>query len=114
MGVCGGLQGIVHAMGIKVTRVEKLLGKSSARSHMVSGPGPHGQHSALHQIRIVPNSRLAGIVSKHVRPDKDGWLSLFFPDAHGGAVSNDRENIQKLESLGYKIVGFSNDGMIEP
>ncbi|EOA62168.1 gamma-glutamyl-gamma-aminobutyrate hydrolase family protein [Anaplasma phagocytophilum] len=114
MGVCGGLQGVMHAMGIKVIRVHKLLGShESAAVHAVSMPDPHHKDVVLHRLRIVPGSRLASIVSKHVDPDTNGWYSLFFPDAHGGVVSNDPENVQKLEDLGYKIVGFSDDGIIE-
>ncbi|ACZ49340.1 hypothetical protein ACIS_00797 [Anaplasma centrale str. Israel] len=113
MGVCGGLQGIAHAMGIKVVRVWHLTHRDAAASHTVSGDDPHSSSAALHKLRIVPGSRLASIVSKHALQDRDGWLSLYFPDLHGGVVSNDPENIKKLESLGYKVVAYSNDGMIE-
>ena len=114
MGVCGGLQGIMHAMGVKIVRVHHILGShESANSHSVSMPDPHEKDTVLHRLRIVPRSRLASIVSKHVDPDANQWYSLFFPDAHGGVVSNDPENVKKLEELGYKIVGFSDDGIIE-
>ncbi|MDB1135693.1 gamma-glutamyl-gamma-aminobutyrate hydrolase family protein [Candidatus Anaplasma sp. TIGMIC] len=114
MGVCGGLQGIMHAMGVKIVRVHLLVGShESAAVHAVSMPDPHGKDVVLHRLRIVPGSRLAEIVSKHVEPDENWWYSLFFPDAHGGVVSSDRENIKKLEELGYEIVGFSDDGIIE-
>ncbi|MFV9838957.1 MAG: gamma-glutamyl-gamma-aminobutyrate hydrolase family protein [Aaplasma endosymbiont of Hyalomma asiaticum] len=114
MGVCGGLQGIMHALGVKVVRVKHILGShESANSHSVSMPDPHKKDTVLHRLRIVPGSRLASIVSKHVDPDANQWYSLFFPDAHGGVVSNDPENMKKLEELGYKIVGFSDDGIIE-
>ncbi|MGN7661069.1 MAG: gamma-glutamyl-gamma-aminobutyrate hydrolase family protein [Anaplasma sp.] len=113
MAVCGGLQGVMHSLGVKVVRVEQLLGKGSAAAHAMSMPDPHDKNAPLHRMRVVPGSRLAQIVSEYVSQDQDGWLSLFFPDAHGGVVSNDPENVRKLESLGYKVVGFADDGIIE-
>lgn len=114
MGVCGGMQGIMHAMGIKVVRVHNIVGsKTSADAHNVSMPDPHGQDVVLHRLRIVPGSKLAKIVSRHVEPDANGWYSLFFPDAHGGVVSNDQENLSNLEELGFRVVGFSDDGIVE-
>ena len=113
MAVCGGLQGIVHAMGIKVVRVWHLIHKNQAASHAISGDGPHSSGAVLHKLRVAPGSKLASIVSKYAPLDGDGWPYLFFPDLHGGVVSNDQKNIQKLESLGYRIVGYSDDGMIE-
>ncbi|WP_236822883.1 glutamine amidotransferase-related protein [Anaplasma platys] len=114
MGVCGGLQGLMHAMGIKVVRVHNVVGsKISADAHNVSMPDPHEKDVVLHRLRIVPGSNLAKIVSRHVKPDDNGWYSLFLPDAHGGVVSNDQKNLSRLESLGYKVVGFSDDGIVE-
>ncbi|MGN7678711.1 MAG: gamma-glutamyl-gamma-aminobutyrate hydrolase family protein [Anaplasma sp.] len=113
MAVCGGMQGVMHSLGIKIVRVEQLLDKGSAAAHATSMPDPHYKDAPLHRMRIVPGSRLAQIVSEYVSPDQNGWLSLFFPDAHDGVVSNDHENIKKLESLGYKVVGFADDGIIE-
>lgn len=114
MGVCGGMQGLMHAMGIKVVRVHNIVGsQTSADVHCVSMPDPHDKDVVLHRLRIVPGSKLAKIVSQHVKPDENGWYSLFFPDAHGGVISSDQENIGRLEELGYKVVGFSDDGIIE-
>ena len=113
MGVCGGLQGVAHALGIKIVRVQHLVGENQAKSHMVSEGDPQKKGVDLHRLRVVPGSRLANIISRHALLDRDGWPYLFFPDLHGGAVGNDLENVKKLESLGYKIVGYSDDGVIE-
>ncbi|MEH0831127.1 hypothetical protein [Anaplasma bovis] len=114
MGICGGLQGIMNSLGVRVTRVKNLVDShESVAAHAISLPDPHDKNVQLHRVRVVPGSNLAGVVSKYLKPDANGWFSIFFPDAHGGVVSNDPENMQKLESLGYKVVGFADDGVIE-
>ena len=114
MGICGGLQGIMNSLGVKITRVKNLVNShESVAAHAISMPDPHDKNVQLHRVRVVPGSNLAKVVSKYLEPDPNGWFSIFFPDAHGGVVSNDLENLQKLESLGYKIVGFADDGVIE-
>lgn len=114
MGICGGLQGIMNSLGVKITRVKNLVtSHESVANHVISMPDPHDKNVQLHRVRVVPGSNLANVVSKYLKPDANGWFSIFFPDAHGGVVSNDLENVQKLESLGYKIVGFADDGVIE-
>ncbi|GAT75197.1 hypothetical protein EHRUM1_03380 [Ehrlichia ruminantium] len=114
IGVCGGLQGIMHAVGVEVIRVKKIVkSKEAIAAHSISMPDPHKKDVGLHRLRVAPGSRLSSIVSKYIRPDDNGWISIYFPDAHGGVVNNSIENIKKIESLGYKIVGFSDDGIIE-
>ncbi|WP_333023486.1 gamma-glutamyl-gamma-aminobutyrate hydrolase family protein [Wolbachia endosymbiont of Pentidionis agamae] len=114
LGICGGLQGIMHAKGVEVVRVADIINDEvKQKSHLKSAPNPQLENVPLQQIRIVPNSRLAEIVSKFLTPDENGWFSVCFPDAHSGAVNNSPENRRKLELLGYKVVGFSNDGVIE-
>ncbi|KJV65947.1 MULTISPECIES: gamma-glutamyl-gamma-aminobutyrate hydrolase family protein [Ehrlichia] len=114
IGVCGGLQGIMHAVGVEVIRVKKIIAsKEAIAAHSISMPDPHRKDVGLHRLRVVPGSRLSSIISKYTKPDDNGWISIYFPDAHGGVVNNSQENIQKIESLGYKIVGFSDDGIIE-
>ncbi|AAZ68372.1 glutamine amidotransferase-related protein [Ehrlichia canis] len=114
IGVCGGLQGIMHAVGVEVIRVKKIVtSKEAVEAHSISMPDPHRKNVGLHRLRVAPGSRLSSIVSKYVKPDDNGWIAIYFPDAHGGVVNNSQENIKKIESLGYKIVGFSDDGIIE-
>ncbi|QXK92039.1 gamma-glutamyl-gamma-aminobutyrate hydrolase family protein [Neoehrlichia mikurensis] len=114
MGICGGLQGIMHALGIEIIRVHKIMQSNrSADTHSISNPDPHAKEVALHKLQVIPNSKLASVISKHVTPDENGWLSLYFPDAHGGVINNNKENIDKLKSLGYEVVGFSDSGIIE-
>lgn len=114
LGICGGLQGIMHAKGIEVVPVSVMVDdEKKQKSHLKSAPNPQKENVALQQIKIVPNNRLAEIVSKFLMPDENGWFSTCFPDAHSGAVNNTLENRKKLELLGYKVVGFSKDGIIE-
>lgn len=114
IGICGGLQGIMHALGVEIIRIHKITSsKSSVDTHSISMPDPHRKDVGLHRLYIVPNSKLASIISKYVTPDENGWLSLYFPDAHGGVINNNKENIDKLRSLGYEVVGFSDNGIIE-
>lgn len=114
LGICGGLQGIVHAKGIEVVSVASLVNsEEQQKSHLKSAPNPQKENVPLQQIKIVPSSRLAEVVAKFLLPDENGWFSTCFPDAHSGAVSNTPENRRKLELLGYKIAAFSNDGIIE-
>ena len=114
IGVCGGLQGVMHAVGVEIIRVKKIVtSKEAVEAHSISMPDPHRKNVDLHRLRVAPGSRLSSIASKYIKPDDNGWISIYFPDAHGGVVNNSQENIKKIESLGYKIVGFSDDGIIE-
>ncbi|MGL9759345.1 MAG: gamma-glutamyl-gamma-aminobutyrate hydrolase family protein [Wolbachia sp.] len=108
LGICGGLQGIMHAKGIEITSVV-----SDEENHLKSAPNPQKEDVPLQQIKIVPNSRLAELAAKFLIPNENGWFSTCFPDAHSGAVSNTPENRRKLELLGYKVAAFSSDGVIE-
>lgn len=108
LGICGGLQGIMHAKGIEITSVV-----SDEENHLKSAPNPQKEDVPLQQIKVIPSSRLAEVIAKFLLPNENGWFSVYFPDAHSGAVSNTPENRRKLELLGYKIVAFSNDGVIE-
>ena len=114
LAICGGLQGIMNAKGIEVVHVANLVSdEEHQRSHLKSAPNPQLEDVPLQKIKIVPNSRLAEVVSKFLTPDTNGWFFTYFPDAHSGAVSNTPENRKKLELLGYKIAAFSTDGVIE-
>ena len=112
MGICGGLQGIVHAKGIKMVEV-KSISNGNAKQHLISHPNPHSQNALLHEIRINPSSKLGVIVGEHVDLNENGWINLYLPDLHSRVINNSMENISKLNAAGYKIVGFSADGMIE-
>lgn len=114
LAICGGLQGIMNAKGIEIVRVASLVSdEEHQKSHLKSAPNPQLEGVPLQKIKIVPNSRLAEIVSKFLVPDENGWFFTCFPDAHSGAVNNTPENRKKLELLGYKIAAFSTDGVIE-
>lgn len=113
MGICGGLQGIMHAEGVKIVKVQDIPGHH-AQYHLVSDPDPHSKNVPLHKVRINPVSRLAEVLkNSNVDMDKNGWIYLYLPDAHSRVLSNSDENIKRLAEAGYKIIGFSNDGMIE-
>lgn len=107
LSICSGLQGIMNVQGVEIVHFSD--DEKQHKSHLNN---PQQEDVTLQQIKIVPNSRLAEIVSKFLMPDENGWFSTYFPDTHVEAVNNSLENRIKLESLGYKVVGFSNDGMI--
>lgn len=111
--ICGGLQGVMYAKGVEIIRVSKLVDIKEQEAHLISMPDPQQEDVHLHRLKIVPESRLGKIASKFVKLDENGWFSVYFPDAHGGVVNTSNQNKQKLEHLGYKIVGFSDDGIIE-
>ncbi|AHX04259.1 peptidase C26 family protein [Ehrlichia japonica] len=111
LGVCGGLQGIMYANGIRITRVENIINSHvSVESHTISMPDPRSVDANLHQIKIFPNSKLSGIVA-NLKLDKN--QIIYFPDAHSEAIDNDVENIMKMYNLGYSIAAVSEDGVIE-
>ncbi len=111
MGICGGLQGIVHSKKIEIVKVKSIGGNES--SHLVSDPDPHAKNVPLHKVMINPTSRLAKMLKNIAEMDENGWIYLYLPDAHTRVINNSVKNIQKLNMAGYNIVGFSNDGMIE-
>ena len=113
MGICGGLQGIMYSKGIEIVKVENING--NLKKHLISNAThPHSAGTPLHKVRINPVSRVAKILEKtDVNRDKNGWIYLYLPDAHSRVLNNSKENIQKISAAGYKIVGFSDDGMIE-
>ncbi len=111
--ICGGLQGVMHAKGVEVVRVNQLVDVKQQEAHLISMPNPQQENVHLHKLKIVPESRLGAIASKFIKPDKNGWFSVYFPDAHGGVINTSDKNKEKLEHLGYKVVGFSEDGIIE-
>ncbi len=63
-------------------------------------------------IKIVPSSHLANVVSKFLLPDQNGWFTVYFHHCNSNRINNNPENRKKLDSLGYKIAGFSNNGTI--
>ncbi|MBQ4874561.1 MAG: gamma-glutamyl-gamma-aminobutyrate hydrolase family protein [Rickettsiaceae bacterium H1] len=111
IGICGGLQGVMHAKGIEIVKIGAIRG--NGKQHLISNPDPHVKNVPLHEVRVNPASRLATVIKDHSNVDQNGWITLYLPDAHSRVVNNSVENIAKLNGLGYKIVGFSGDGMIE-
>ncbi|MBQ4874566.1 MAG: gamma-glutamyl-gamma-aminobutyrate hydrolase family protein [Rickettsiaceae bacterium H1] len=109
MGICGGLQGIMYAEGVELVGVQSIGGDS--KKHEISFPNPHIENVPLHEIKVNPKSRLAKIIGDDT--GDVGMISLYLPDAHSRVIDNNAENITKLENAGYKVIGFSNDGMIE-
>lgn len=114
MGICGGLQGIVFSKGIGLTRVDNIIReKRVAQNHTMSMPYPGKDKVLLHRIRIDPSSRLFDILKGTAPLDKNGWMYIYLPEAHNNMINLDHTNIIRLHSLGYKIVAFTDDGVIE-
>ena len=108
MGICGGLQGIMYAKEVKILDIEGL--NQSEHEHVISFPNPQAENVPLHRINISPNSYLGHILMDQFNNDD---TSIYLPDAHHQVLSNSPDNISKMESYGYKIVGLSDDGIIE-
>lgn len=104
--ICGGLQGMMHAKGIEIISMKKLHTTHESKKS-------YHNDRRLNKLKVAPGNRLSSIMSRFVEPDESGWFSIYFPDAHGEMINNNSQNINKLQSLGYKIVGFSDDGVIE-
>ena len=114
LGICGGLQGIMYANGVEITRVENMINSHAAvESHIISMPNPRNIDANLHKIIISPSSRLSNIISNLNSKLLSKEQVVYFPDAHSEAINNDIENITKMYNLGYKIVALSEDGIIE-
>ena len=112
LGICGGLQGIMHANGIKITRIENMI-NSDPSLHVISMPNPRNVDANLHKILISPNSRLSNIINSLGNKLLTKKQVVYFPDAHSEAINSDIKNIKKMYDLGYKIVALSEDGIIE-
>ncbi|WDM85008.1 gamma-glutamyl-gamma-aminobutyrate hydrolase family protein [Ehrlichia sp. JZT12] len=113
LGICGGLQGIMHANGIEITRVENMItSHPTVKSHVISMPNPRNVDANLHKIIISPGSRLSNIIG-NLNNGLSKKQVVYFPDAHSEAINNHIENITKMYNLGYKIIALSEDGIIE-
>ena len=115
LGICGGLQGIMNANGIKITRVENMVNSQiSVSSHRVSMPNPRNVDANLHKIIVFSNNRLSSILSvMNNNLDVKDKQVIYLPDAHSEAIDSSMENLAKMYSLGYKIIALSEDGIIE-
>ncbi len=111
LGICGGLQGIVHSQGIELVKVKDI--KGDVEKHLISDPNPQSPTVPLGKVRLNPFSNLAKIIQSHIDSDLNGWMNLYLPDAHSRVINNSVENIMRLENAGYRVIGFSQDGMIE-
>ncbi|KJV68994.1 gamma-glutamyl-gamma-aminobutyrate hydrolase family protein [Candidatus Neoehrlichia procyonis] len=113
LAICGGIQGVMHAQGILVNRVDGMLqSQDSASVHVISLPDPTSKNANLKKVIIDSNSRLAYIINK-VSKQQSSKIITYFPDVHHEAINNNSENIDKMHALGYKIAAMSEDGMIE-
>jgi anthranilate/para-aminobenzoate synthase component II len=111
LGICGGMQGILHADGIAIASL-KQMGMDS--DHLFSHPDPHNKKVRLNKIMINPASSLAKIIqNKNLVVSDNGWIKLYMPDYHTEGVDFSPSNLKLLEEKGYKIIGFSQSGVIE-
>ncbi len=110
MGICGGLQGIMYAEGIKLTGVDSF----DLSNHTLSEEGYQEKNVALGRVKVTQDSRIAQVLSKHKKLfNKGGSAEFYTVEAHHNMVDNNSQNIEKLHQLGYKVVGHSKYGVIE-
>ncbi|QXK91851.1 gamma-glutamyl-gamma-aminobutyrate hydrolase family protein [Neoehrlichia mikurensis] len=113
LAICGGLQGIMHAQGILVNRIDNMVqSQDTVNTHIVSMPYPYSKNANLHQVIINLNSRLANIICKTFKRQYDRIVT-YLPDSHHEAINSSSDNIKKMYALGYKVVAISEDGIIE-
>ncbi|ACM49461.1 Conserved hypothetical protein [Anaplasma marginale str. Florida] len=111
LGICGGLQGVLHSQNVRLSRVQDILGSSAmAESHNIADPNPRLPGVPLMRARALPGTKLEVIVRKVNAGDDPVF---YLPDAHKEAVDNSPENMEKLKALGYKVAAVSDDGIIE-
>lgn len=123
LGVCGGMQAISHIEGIKVDRVKNMVGERFARRHLLS-------ETAAYDVNTNPNflaentraqkaedgTKIATFIKAFRRQfgyNEESDLYINLPEAHGGAVSNDKDNLKKIKELGYIVNLYSPDGIIQ-
>ncbi len=132
LGICGGLQGIVHFNDIKLDTVEHMIGKFKAANYMSAYPFISSEHysyvakefyscqSTLNNIYISQNSRIGRLMMeaekkynvKYERNSKDD-LIVGIPMAHNNAISSfDRDNLNRLKNSDFEVVGLSEDGIV--
>ncbi len=113
MGICGGLQGIVHAKGIDLVRVKDIADNVQAKKHAALLPD-FNVNAEMNITLIDPQSRLGSIVMEATNKQPiEGYLNVFILDGHTTAISNDPLNLQKLSDAGYTAVSKCDDGIIE-
>jgi gamma-glutamyl-gamma-aminobutyrate hydrolase PuuD len=112
LGICGGMQGILHADGIKLINLMRMGG--AVHEHIISYPGPYASNVKLNRIMVNPASNLAKLIKNDkIQVTNNGWIILNLPDYHTETVSLEKSNLEKLNDKGYKIVGFDQHGIIE-
>ncbi|MCU7611531.1 gamma-glutamyl-gamma-aminobutyrate hydrolase family protein [Anaplasma capra] len=111
LGICGGLQGVLHSQHVKLNTVESILRSSKmAESHVMADPNPRLPGIPLTRVSALPQTKLASIVKRAGAADD---LVFYMPDAHREAADNTEENMARLKALGYKVAAVSDDGIIE-
>ena len=113
LAICGGLQGVLHAQGVSIKRVQSILNSSEmAESHLSSVNHPREPGASLLKVEAVPGSALAKIVER-VRDPEDATLRFYVPDMHREGVDTSVENMERLRALGYRVSAMADDGIIE-
>ena len=125
MGVCGGLQGILHHEGIKLARVSEQVGHQNSLRHLLSDKQPGSTNiNFLSEVSkatyVQPNTKLHSElikIAKKLGTKQSRYKPIIFnaPEAHGGAIDiTDQENIDKLHDKGYVVSARScHDDIIQ-
>ena len=119
LGMCGGMQGIVHARGIKLAKVSELVGRDHSAHHIgfledIKSNRVPDINKSFNESFVKPDTYLAEIAKQcsHIRNDNN-WLGVKVFELHEIAIDNDPIIVKKLEDIGYNVIMKSNDGIIE-
>ena len=109
LGICGGMQELLSADKIAVKNL-----KDARKDNNFFDSDLYNQNIRLNKVLINPASWFAKIAQNHqVEATNNGWLVLYIPNCHSEVVDFDQKNMDLLRQKGYKIIGFSQDGIIE-
>ncbi|WFW29794.1 MAG: glutamine amidotransferase [Wolbachia endosymbiont of Menacanthus eurysternus] len=112
--VCGALQAVVRAKGIEIVNMSSFISDERILKSASKMACLKQENIFFQKVKVVPNSHLAKVLVKFLPFDENGWFSMYVPNIiYSEILSNTLENRKRLESLGYKIVAFSNDGVAE-
>ncbi|WP_271757159.1 amidotransferase [Candidatus Anaplasma sp. TIGMIC] len=115
LAICGGLQGVLHAQNVQISRIDQILNSPEmAESHSVSVLHPRELGASLTRAEAIAGSKLAEIVAGVKGTEKGrAALKFYLPDMHSEGINISKSNMSRLHELGYTISAVADDGIIE-